>query len=65
MKLKVMKIKAMMAERKLNCNEFSKLCGISRQALSTIFKRGTCNCATAGKIAEALSVPVLEIMEEE
>lgn len=65
MKLKTCKIKVMLAERKLTYSAFSKLCGISRQGLSNLFKKSTCNFATAGKIAEALSISVLEIIEEE
>lgn len=65
MTLNVNKIKALLAEKKLSCYAFSQKCGISRQSISRIFKRGTCRYATAGKLAEALEVSVLEIIKEE
>lgn len=65
MVLNVIKIKSLLAERKLSCYAFAQKCGVSRQAISRIFKRGTCNYVTAGKIADALEVSVLEIVKEE
>lgn len=38
-------------------------CGISRQNISTIIRRGTCHPVTAAKLAKALEVPVSEIIE--
>lgn len=64
MALNVNKIKILLAERKLSCYAFSAKCGISRQGLSRIFRRGSCNYVTAGRIAEALEVSVSEIVTE-
>lgn len=39
-------------------------CGISRQNISTIIRRGTCTPVTAAKLAKALEVPVADIIEK-
>ena len=40
-------------------------CGISRQNVSTLIRRGTCEPRTAGKLASGLGVEVREIIEKE
>lgn len=65
MKLKKNKITALIAEQGLTNVELSKRSGISRQSISTIIRRGSCAPINGGKIAKALGVDVLEIMEEE
>lgn len=65
MKLNIHKIKLIMAERELTVGAYSKLCGISRQNVSTILSRGTCEPRTAGKLAKGLGVSVSEIVKEE
>lgn len=64
MKLKTHKIKMMLAEREMTQSAYAELCGISRQNMSTILTRGTCELKTAGKLAKGLGVSVSEIVEE-
>lgn len=65
MKINVNKIKVILAERSMTRAELAAGCGISRQNISTILTRGTCELKTAGKIAKGLGIPVEEIMKEE
>lgn len=65
MNLNSNKIKILLAEKKLSCYAFAQKCGISRQGISRILRRGSCNYVTAGKLAEALTVSVSEIIGEE
>lgn len=65
MKLDVLRIKMILAEREMTRTELAKACGISRQNVSTILTRGTCEPKTAGKLAKGLGIPVSEIMKEE
>lgn len=39
-------------------------CGMSRQNVSTVIRRGTCTPVTAAKLAKALEVPVADIIEK-
>lgn len=63
MNIKSQKIETILAEKGLTKVDLSKLCGISRQNISTIVKRGTCAPKTAGKLARGLGVQVSEIVE--
>lgn len=65
MKLNVHKIKLILAEREMNRSEYAEKCGISRQNVSTILTRGTCELKTAGRLAKGLGVSVSEIVKEE
>lgn len=65
MKIDTRKIKLILAERGMTRTELSDLCGISRQNVSTILTRGTCELKTAGKIAKGLGISVAEIAKEE
>ena len=64
MTINAVKIEAMLAERGLTKAAYAQACGISRQNISTIIRRGTCEPKTAGKLAAGLGVPVAEIIEE-
>lgn len=64
MKIDANKIKMFLAERGLTRAAYAELCGISRQNISTILTRGTCEPRTAGKLAKGLGVPVSEIVKE-
>lgn len=44
---------------------FADRCGISRQNVSTLIRRGTCEPRTAGKLAAGLGVEVGDIIEKE
>ena len=64
MKLNVTKIDVLLAENRLNKAKYAERCGISRQSISTILRRGSCEPVTAGKLASGLGVPVTEITKE-
>ena len=65
MKIDAKKVLLILAERQMNRTELASLSGISRQSVSTILTRGTCDLKSSGKIAKALELPVSEIMKEE
>lgn len=65
MKLKKHKILQILAERDLTRAALAEASGISRQNVSTILTRGTCEPRTAGKLAKGLGVSVSEIVMEE
>lgn len=58
------KIETLLAERGMTKAALADACGISRQNVSTIIRRGTCEPKTAGKLAMGLDVPVSEIIKE-
>ncbi len=58
------KIETMLAEQGMTKAAYAANCGISRQNVSTIIRRGTCEPKTAGKLAKGLGVPVSEIIEK-
>lgn len=58
------KIDLLLAEHGINNTLLAKRAGISRQSVSTVKKRGTCNPTTAAKLAKALGVPVSEIIQD-
>lgn len=64
MKISKRKIETIMARNGFTKSVLSDQSGISRQNISTITLRGTCEPKTAGKIAQALGVDVTEIMED-
>ena len=63
MTLNTQRIDILLAEQRLTKASLAANCGISRQNLSTIVRRGTCEPKTAGKLAAGLGVPVVEIIE--
>ena len=58
------KVEILLAERNMSKATLAKLCGISRQNLSTLLRRGSCEPRTAGKLATGLGIPVSEIVKE-
>lgn len=58
------RIELLLAERGMTKAAFAASCGISRQSVSTIVRRGTCEPKNAGKLAAGLGVPVADITEE-
>ena len=58
------RIETMLAERGLTKKEYAANCGISRQNVSTIMRRGTCEPKTAGKLATGLGISVADIIKE-
>lgn len=65
MRINVTKIKIILANCQMTHTKLADLSGISRQSISTIMTRGTCEPRTAGKIAKALGVDACEIIKEE
>lgn len=65
MTIKTTKIVTLLAERGMTKAGLSEKCGISRQNISTIIRRGTCEPRTAGKLALGLGVSVAELIEDE
>lgn len=64
MTINTQRIEMMLAEQGLTKATYAANCGISRQNVSTIIRRGTCEPKTAGKLARGLGVPVAEIIKE-
>lgn len=62
--LKTIMIETTLAELGMTKAEYAAACGISRQSVSTIIRRGTCEPKTAGKLARGLGVPVSDIIEK-
>lgn len=58
-------IKLALADNGWTWAEYAARCGISRQNVSTIIRRGTCEPKTAGKLAAGLGVPVADIIKQE
>lgn len=61
--INAMKIEATLAERGMTKKELAESSGISKQSISTVIRRGSCEPKTAGKIARALGVSVEDILE--
>ncbi len=59
------KIEMLLAEQSLTKAALAGKCGISRQNISTIVRRGTCEPRTAGKLAMGLGVTIEEITTKE
>lgn len=64
MTINTQRIEAKLAEKGLSKTAYAENCGISRQSISTIIRRGTCEPKTAGKLAAGLGVPVADIIAE-
>ena len=64
MTINAQRIETMLAERGLTKAAYAANCGISRQNVSTIIRRGTCEPKTAGKLAAGLGIPVTDIILE-
>ena len=65
MTINAKRIEVLLGARNLTKSEFSQHCGVSRQTLSTIVRRGTCEPRTACKIARALGVTVEYLTQED
>lgn len=64
MNVSAIKIECLLAVRGLTKTELSKKSGMSRQSVSTVIRRGTCEPRTAGKLASALGVDIADIIED-
>ena len=56
------KIKISLCKRGLTGRALSKAAGVTASTVSTVLKRGTCAPATAEKLAQALGIPVEELI---
>lgn len=65
MRISTKSIEMLLAEKRLTKAALAKECGLHRQNLCAVLKRGTCEPKTAGRIAAGLCVSVSEIMEQE
>ena len=63
MTINSIRIESSLAERDMTKAALAERCGVSRQNISTIIRRGTCEPRTAGKLAAGLGVSVAEIIE--
>lgn len=63
MNISATRIETILAERGMTKAALADVCGVSRQNISTIIRRGTCEPRTAGKLASGLGVLVTDIME--
>ena len=64
MNISAVKIETRLAELGLTKTALAERCGVSRQNISTIVHRGTCEPRTAGKLAKGLGVELVEILKE-
>lgn len=64
MDISTVRIEAVMAEQRMTKTDLAARSGVSRQNISTIIRRGTCEPRTAGKLAAGLGVPVADILPE-
>lgn len=63
MKINVRKIELLLVERNMTKTALAEKSGISRQNISTILGRGTCEPRTAAKLANGLGVEICKIIE--
>lgn len=63
MTINSIRIESILAKRDMTKAALAERCGVSRQNISTIIRRGTCEPRTAGKLAAGLGVSVAEIIE--
>ena len=64
MNISAVKIETRLAELGLTKTALAERGGVSRQNISTIVHRGTCEPRTAGKLAKGLGVELVEILKE-
>lgn len=65
MKVDKNKVEIALAVRGMTKKALAEQSGITRQGISAILKRGTCEPKTAGKLAAGLGVAVAEIIEKD
>jgi len=57
------KIEILQAKQDISAKRLAELSGVSRQLISTIKTRGTCQPCTAQKIAKAFGVELEDLMD--
>ena len=63
MKISATRIETILAKRGMTKAALADNCGVSRQNISTIIRRGTCEPKTVGKLVAGLGVDVADIVE--
>lgn len=61
MEINSIRIEQLIAEQGLTKKALAEKCGVSRQNISAVVRRGTCEPRTAGKLASGLGVTIEEI----
>jgi putative transcriptional regulator len=64
MRLNVLKVQILMAERKMTIKKLAEISGVSRQTISYIISGKSCSPQVAFKIAEALEIDLEQIAKE-
>lgn len=64
MKINSTKIEMLLAKKDMTKAALADRSGLSRQIISTVVRRGTCEPRTAGKLAAGLGVNVMDIIKE-
>lgn len=59
------RIKRFMGAKLMTQEQLAKAAGVSRATVNTTLLKGSCSIRTAGKIADALGVDPVEIVEME
>ena len=65
MRLKHKMLNHIMIDKSMKLRRLQELTGISKATLSAVKNGKTCSFATAAKIAKALDVDVMELIEQE
>lgn len=65
MRINSFRINAQLARQGMTQSELAKKAGMTRQATSTLIRRGSCEPRTAGRIARALNVDVEDLIVKE
>ena len=63
LKISKQKIEILQAARKMTATKLAELSGVTRQQISTIKQRGTCQPWTPQKLADAFGVSLESIIE--
>ena len=63
MRINATRIETILAKRGMTKAALADSCGIRKQNISTIIRRGTCEPKTVGKLAAGLGVDVADIVE--
>ena len=64
MNISALRIETRLAELGITKAAPAERCGVSRQNISTIVRRGTCEPKTAGRLAKGLELELMDIIEE-
>ena len=64
MKIKRVKLITLMAEKEIKGIELAAAAGLARQTISAVRGGKSCDYDTAAKIAGALNVPVMDLIDE-